>query len=93
VPVQYFEALGLFGIFLVIQQLHRRNLWRGRRLFVVFALYGALRFGLEFWREQIADAYGGLGFYQWLALTVMLVGVLQCAKRSWRPYLPRESRG
>jgi len=92
VPVQYLEAFGLFGIFILIELLHRRNLWQGRRLFVFFALYGALRFGLEFWREQIAAVYLGVGFYQWLALTVMLVGLVQIAKRTFRPYQSLEPR-
>lgn len=83
-PVQYLETLGLFAIFLLVHELHRRDLWRGRRLFIVFALYGALRFGMEFLREQIALVYFGIGFYQWLALVVMLVGVFQIAKRSRR---------
>lgn len=91
VPVQYIEALGLFALLLLIQHLHRRNLWPGRRLFVVFALYGALRFTLEFWREEIANTYLGIGFYQWLALALMLVGLLQFAKRTYLPYQPSES--
>ena len=93
VPVQYLEAAGLITIFALMQQLHRRDLWHGRRLFVLFALYGALRFALEFWREQIAGTFLGFGFYQWLALSVMLIGMLQIAKRTYRPYLPLESRG
>jgi phosphatidylglycerol:prolipoprotein diacylglycerol transferase len=89
VPVQYMEALGLFAIFGLIWVLHLRNVWQGRRLFIIFTLYGALRFGLEFWREQVATVYGGIGFYQWLALVVMLVGMLQLTKRTYFLLHPR----
>lgn len=88
-PVQYMEALGLWLIFGLIAFLHQCNVFRGRRLFIVFALYGALRFGMEFGREQIAVVVLGLGFYQWLSLMVMLTGILQLAKRTRRPYHSR----
>ncbi|NVO00072.1 MAG: prolipoprotein diacylglyceryl transferase, partial [Geobacteraceae bacterium] len=93
VPVQYFEAIGLFAIVALIMHLHRRNLYPGRRLFIIFSIYGALRFGLEFQREQIASVFLGIGFYQWLALTVMVVGIAQIAKRTFYPYHSAESNG
>ena len=82
VPVQYFEAIGLFGIFYLIQRLHEKDLFAGRRLFIVFALYGILRFTLEFGREQIADIYFGVGFYQWIALLILATGIWQIIYRS-----------
>jgi phosphatidylglycerol---prolipoprotein diacylglyceryl transferase len=82
VPVQYFEAIGLFGIFFLIQRLQRLNLFQGRRLFIVFALYGLMRFGLEFWREPIATDVFGIGFYQLIALFILLVGVVELVRRS-----------
>lgn len=82
VPVQYLEAIGLFAIFYLIQHLHEKNLFAGRRLFIVFALYGVLRFGLEFGREQIADIYLGIGFYQWIALLILATGIWQVFYRS-----------
>lgn len=82
VPVQYLEAIGLFGIFYLIQHLHEKNLFAGRRLFIVFALYGLLRFGLEFGREQIANMYFGIGFYQWIALLIFATGIWQILRRS-----------
>jgi len=81
VPVQYFEAIGLFGIFYLIQHFHERNLFAGKRLFIVFALYGLMRFGLEFWREQVANIYFGVGFYQWIALIIFATGAWQVLKR------------
>ena len=82
VPVQYFEAIGLFGIFYFIQHLHEKDLYKGRRLFIVFALYGILRFLLEFGREQIADIYFGIGFYQWIALLILATGMWQIFRRN-----------
>ncbi len=82
VPVQYIEAAGLFVIFYMIQHMHLRNLFPGRRLFIVFALYGLMRFVLEFWRETIASEFAGIGFYQWLALLIALVGITQIMKRT-----------
>lgn len=80
-PVQYIEAIGLFGIFYFIQHLHEKNLFEGKRLFIVFALYGLMRFILEFFREQIADVYFGIGFYQWIALLILATGAWQIFKR------------
>ena len=82
IPVQYLEAIGLFAIFYLIQHLHENNLYKGRRLFIVFTLYGLLRLVLEFGREQIADMYFGIGFYQWIALLILAVGLWQVFRRS-----------
>jgi len=87
IPVQYFEAIGLFGIFYLIQHLHEKNLFAGRRLFIVFALYGFMRFVLEFGRAQVADSYLGIGFYQWIALLIMITGIWQIFHRT-TPYKP-----
>ncbi len=92
VPVQYFEAIGLFAIFYLIQHLHEKKMFAGRRLFLVFALYGVLRFILEFGREQIADIYLGIGFYQWIALLILATGIWQILRRSVSmPFAPGTS--
>jgi prolipoprotein diacylglyceryltransferase len=61
---------------------HRAGRFERRRLFLFFSLYGAMRFFLEFLREPLAREIAGLGFYQWLALVVCLVGAFQVVKRS-----------
>ncbi len=83
IPVQYFEAFGLFSILFLIQFLHNNDLFSGRRLFIIFALYGLLRFALEFWREQLASSYLGIGFYQWIALLILITGIWQIGYRSF----------
>ena len=91
IPVQYFEAIGLFGIFYFIQHLHEKNLFAGRRLFIVFALYGLMRFILEFGRAQVADSYFGIGFYQWIALLILFTGLWQIFHRTTQ-YKPAMSQ-
>ena len=82
IPVQFIEMVGLFLIVLFIHKLHQKELFTGRRLFIVFMAYGVLRFGMEFLREPIADQFAGLGFYHWLALSVGIIGAYQFLKRS-----------
>lgn len=81
VPVQLFEAVGLFALWFWVQRLHRLQQLAGRRFFVVFACYGLLRFGLEFWRETIASEWLGIGFYQWIALSILVIGSVEMARR------------
>jgi phosphatidylglycerol---prolipoprotein diacylglyceryl transferase len=76
-PVQAVEAFGLFILFVVLHMLHKRNYLQYKRLYVFFMFYGALRFFLEFYREQIANIYWGIGFYQWIALFISMIGVIQ----------------
>jgi len=85
VPVQYFEAIGLILLMVFMQSVHSKNRFSGQRIFIVFFLYGLMRFLLEFLREQIAGVYLGIGFYQWFALCLALVGAWQIIKR--RPTL------
>lgn len=82
VPVQAIEATLMVLFFAVLSLLHHRRRFDHRRLFLLFAGYGALRFGLEFLREDIASRWLGLGFYQWLAAGLFAVGVYQIAIRT-----------
>jgi len=85
VPVQAIEAVVVFGLFVVLHTLHRKNLLADRRLFVLFASYGCARFLLEFLREPVAGSWLGIGAYQWLALLLAGVGVHQIHARSRVP--------
>jgi phosphatidylglycerol:prolipoprotein diacylglycerol transferase len=84
IPVQYIEATGLFLMLILIHRLHVTNRFAGRRLFIVFVLYGIMRFGLEFLREPVADLYLGVGYYQWIALLIFATGVWQVIRRTDR---------
>ena len=81
-PVQAIEAALLFGLFALMELLHRRRLLEHRRLFVLFAAYGLLRFGLEFLREPLASSWMGIGYYQGLALAVAATGLFQISLRT-----------
>lgn len=81
-PVQFVEAAVVFGLFLVLNHLHRRGLAVHRRFFIFLLGYGLIRFTLEFFREQVAGGWLGLGFYQWLALATAGIGAIQILKRA-----------
>ncbi len=82
IPVQAIEASLVFVLFAVLFFCHERRYFDHRRLFILFAGYGVLRFGLEFLREDIASGWLGIGFYQWLALGLCSVGVYQITIRT-----------
>lgn len=84
IPVQLIEALFLFVLFIAVNELHRKDLYRGRRLFILFFVYGLGRFFLEFLREPIAGSFVGLGYYQWLAFFLAGVGAFQLIVRAHR---------
>lgn len=81
-PIQLIEAALLFALFAALQRLHARGTLADRRLFAFFAVYGVLRFTLEFWREPVAGETAGIGFYQWMALLLATIGVWQLLKRT-----------
>ncbi len=84
VPVQLLESGAMFGLFLAFDRLHRRDLLPGRRLFLLFLVYGVLRFGLEAWREPMGAVRLGIGAYQGFALGLAGVGAWQMVRRSGR---------
>jgi phosphatidylglycerol:prolipoprotein diacylglycerol transferase len=81
-PIQLLEAAFLFAVFAGLQHLHTGDVLHDRRLFAFFAAYGLARFGFELWREPVATATGGIGFYQWLALLLAAIGLWQILKRT-----------
>ncbi len=81
-PVQAIEASLVFLLFAFLYFCHRRGYFDHRRLFILFAGYGILRFGLEFLRADIASRWLGIGFYQWLALGLFSVGLYQIIIRT-----------
>lgn len=78
VPVQALEAAFLLGLLALLWTAHRRSWWEHRRLFVLFALYGAGRFGLEFARAQVSEP----GAYQAWAALLTSVGLYQLVIRT-----------
>lgn len=82
IPVQIIESSGLLILLLLIHYFHIYNRYPGRRLFIVFAGYGLLRFFMEFLRQPISQELLGMGFYQWIAIGIGLVGIFELLKRS-----------
>ena len=83
-PVQAIEATLTFLLFVAIHVCHKRNYFPNRRLFILFAAYGLLRFGIEFYREPVSSQWLGIGFYQWIALGLFGVGLYQITRRTER---------
>lgn len=77
VPVQLYESLGCFLLFLLLDRLARRG-WLGDRLLAVYlCLYALLRFGLEFLRGDAARGFlGPLSTSQVLALVTFAAALL-----------------
>jgi len=76
-PIQLaMVALSLLG-FLICRHLYGQ---RGRREGLVFGIYliweSGARFLIDFWRGDRVIWLGGLGVYQWIALGVVLSGLL-----------------
>ncbi len=81
-PVQAIEASLVFLLFAGLHVCHQMNYFQNRRLFILFACYGFLRFGLEFLRENVSSEWLGIGFYQWIALSLFVVGIYQIVVRT-----------
>jgi phosphatidylglycerol:prolipoprotein diacylglycerol transferase len=79
-PVQLIEAAYVGILFLLIRKLENENRFQNKRFFIFFVAYGIGRFVLEFFRENLAIAFLSLGFYQWLAVGIVGVGVFHLLK-------------
>ena len=91
-PVQIIELVAEIAVCMVIFWLHHRNLLAHRRLFIVFAVYGIIRFGLEFLREPMGTTWVGLNIYHVMALSMAFIGLWMLIKRrNWaQPELNRK---
>jgi phosphatidylglycerol:prolipoprotein diacylglycerol transferase len=76
-PVQLFEAAGLFVLYGVLRSLqHPTLLARPGRLFGTYLMsYGVLRFILEFFRGDQTVWWAGLTLQQLISVAVVLVGI------------------
>ena len=85
VPVQLYEAAGCLVLFLLLDRLARRGR-RGEELLAVYlALYGALRFFLEFLRGDGARGFwGALSTSQWVAVVTVAAALLWMGRQTRR---------
>ena len=81
-PAQLYSsaaALCIFGVLLAL----RGRLWREGDLFRAYLLlYGAARFGIEFFRER-DHLYAGLSLAQWFCAELALAGAIGLALSWW----------
>lgn len=80
-PTQLIEAVLLFGLWIVFSFLEKKEIMKNRLLFLFFAIYGVLRFFLEYLRAPISRTVLGLGFYQFLSVILFGLGVYQLISR------------
>lgn len=80
-PVQLYEAIAYFLIFLVLSFLYWRTNIRHQtgRLFGLFTtLLWSARFGLEYFKRDMGGIENALGIFstgQWLSIPLILVGL------------------
>ena len=76
-PTQIYEAVGVFGIFLLLMWFRKRKTVNGQVIWLYVALYAVLRFVLEFFRGDNPQILLGLTISQILsALALVAVAVL-----------------
>ena len=85
-PIQAIEFYLMLLTTLILEFLRRKNLFENRRLFLLFSIYGSIRFFLEFYREGISDTFLYINIYQLIAVVLALTGIIQIYKRSSRIY-------
>ncbi len=78
-PTQIYEAAKNLFIFSVLWLLNSRNLPRGFVFWTFIALYGALRFSLEFYRAEEVT-YLGLSLGQFFSAAMLITGVIMLSK-------------
>ena len=74
-PVQLFEALGVFLIFLVLSYLRKKERFKSHLLKFYFVEYSILRFFLEFLRgDNERGVWGGISLSQ--IISIMILGTI-----------------
>jgi phosphatidylglycerol---prolipoprotein diacylglyceryl transferase len=98
-PVQLYEAIATLGIFLLLLAIRKRRAFTGQVVLAYLVLYSAVRFMLEFWRDDPrGDVMGlttltGLSTSQIISLacgTVALVLMGYFWRRAGKPPEPAE---
>ncbi|GEM_PF-1879560 len=80
-PATLVEAYFHIGCAVVLFVLTRRGVGSGLRLLGYFAAYGAFRFVIEFYRD-VPRPFGGLSYYQLLALALGGAGLVATVVRA-----------
>jgi phosphatidylglycerol:prolipoprotein diacylglycerol transferase len=89
-PIQLYEALALFGLFLILTWLWRRRRFEGQVFLAYLLIYPVARFGLEYFRgDPERGIYFGLSSSQHISIVVLVLGLVFWVKRRGLP-LPQE---
>jgi phosphatidylglycerol:prolipoprotein diacylglycerol transferase len=77
-PTQLYEALFGFALFGLLWALRKRKIYDGFKVSLMFLLYGAWRFIIDYFRfyEQSQRWVLGLTNNQWISLTIILFALL-----------------
>ena len=98
-PTQLYESFVMLAVFLFLLWLHRRKRFGGQVLLAYAALYGAVRFTIEFFRDDPrGDVAGlssltGLSTSQMISLLVGLTGLFFLVLRRRRAQAFRDEGG
>jgi len=91
-PAQLYASVAAAVVLAVLLCL-RGRLWREGDLFRAYlVLYGAGRFGVEFFRVN-DRLYAGLSLAQWVSLELALAGAIALGVSAWAPRRGRAERG
>jgi phosphatidylglycerol:prolipoprotein diacylglycerol transferase len=82
-PVQLYESLGEFLIFLVLITLRRHQSFKGQLFWTYSALYAMLRFVVEFFRGDVARGYliAGISVSQAISVVIGCAAVVLIVKK------------
>lgn len=81
-PTQIYESLGALAIATVLLlYVHGRKRFDGQVFLTFVAAYAALRFVLEFWRNDDRGGFAGVSTSQWISL--LLIGAVVWVHRAW----------
>jgi len=83
-PVQLYESIGCLVLFFVLVRLSRRKRFDGEVILAYTFLYGALRFGLEFFRGDVDRGFVFNGLFstsQFIALVLAPAAVVLWMRR------------
>lgn len=78
IPVQLLEMCIYLLLFIGLQRVAPRLPGVGQTFVLSIAAYAAVRFPLEFWREENAPWWFGLTFSQWISIGLVVAGIVLC---------------
>ena len=89
VPIQLYSSAALLGLFALLIHFEKKKKFDGEVFCLYLILYGVLRFGIEFLRDN-PDVLGPFSLFQFISTGLFLIGVLlyrylmrrECGKRN-----------